>query len=283
MRPPAIPWVPPPGGELPPNVPAPRNVSLIPGDLLDIRVYGQSDLDLEVRIPRSGTINYPLVGSLKASGRSTAEFEKELADKLRGDYIKDPHVTVTVKEYAERKVYILGGIKAPGVYPLSPTERITLLQLVSTSGGYTDRAYKEYTQIIRRTGKGERKVIRLSLVKVEQAVAKGEAGADLELWPDDLVVIPSAARVVYVLGAVKSPGSFALSADTRMTVSMAVSRAGSYTKFASTSRIQVLRQTPEGKAKKIQVNLDRVVNGELEFDIELKPGDVVWVPERGLF
>jgi hypothetical protein len=64
---------------------------------------------------------------------------------------------------------------------------------------------------------------------------------------------------------------------------MAVSHAGSYTKFAATGRVQVLRQTPAGEIRKITVDLDAVLNGRLEQDVELLPGDVVWVPERGLF
>ena len=167
--------------------------------------------------------------------------------------------------------------------PARQKERITLLQLISVAGGITDKAYKEYVQIVRRGPKGAREVVQLSLVQVEQAIAKGNGEADIELQPDDLVMIPSAARVVYVLGAVKEPGWFEIPADTRMTASMAISRAGSYTKFASTSGIQVLRQTPEGASKRLPVDLDDVVGGKLEADVVLEPGDVVWVPERKLF
>mgnify|MGYP001232794771 CR=1 FL=1 len=54
-------------------------------------------------------------------------------------------------------------------------------------------------------------------------------------------------------------------------------------KFASTGEIQVLRQTPTGESKKFLVDLDAVVSGKLDLDIDLEPGDVVWVPERGIF
>ena len=81
-------------------------------------------------------------------------------------------------------------------------------------------------------------------------MSQGKAEADLALWPGDLVVIPSAARIVYVLGAVNKPGNFEIPTDTRLTLSMAVSSAGSYTRFAATSRIQVLRQPPGGKPQK---------------------------------
>jgi hypothetical protein len=64
---------------------------------------------------------------------------------------------------------------------------------------------------------------------------------------------------------------------------MAVSQAGSWTKFAATGRIQVLRQPPTGESVKLTVNLDEVVGGKLDQDVELRPGDVVMVPQRSLF
>lgn len=273
----------PPDPGLPSALPAAREPTLMPGDLLSIRVYKSPDLDLDTRIPHEGSISYPLIGAVRAAGLTLSQLERALAESLAKDYLKDPHVTVTVREFAPRRVYILGGVQKPDGYPLGPSSRITLLQLVSAAGGFNDRAYKEHVSILRVNGEGAREVIRLNLVEVEREVARGNAAADLELYAEDLVVIPSAARVVYVLGAVKNPGSFDILNDSRITVSMAVSRAGSYTKFAATSRLQVLRQTPDGKSTRIPVNLDRIVEGALEEDIELRPGDIVWVPERGLF
>jgi polysaccharide export outer membrane protein len=119
---------------------------------------------------------------------------------------------------------------------------------------------------------------------VEKLIAKGQPEADLELWPDDLVVIPSAVRVAYVLGAVNKPGNIDVPNDARVTVSMAVSSAGSYTKFAATGRVQVLRRSPTGEIRKFMVDLDAVLyDAKLDQDIQLLPGDVVWVPERGIF
>ena len=71
--------------------------------------------------------------------------------------------------------------------------------------------------------------------------------------------------------------------DARVTVSMAVSHAGSYTKFASTGRVQVLRTSPSGETQRFPVDLDAVLDGALDKDVVLQPGDVVWVPERSLF
>lgn len=264
------------------SVPRPDPL-LIAGDLLTITVFRQPDLLLEVRIPQDGRISFPLIGSVEAAGRTQADLETTIRTKLEKDYLHEASVTVTVKEYAKRKVYVVGGVAKPDGYEVPPDSRITVLQVIAAAGGYTDRAYKEYVQIVRRRGATEREVIRLSLVEVEKLIAKGHPEADLELWPDDLVVIPSAVRVAYVLGAVNKPGNIDVPNDARITVSMAVSAAGSYTKFASTGRVQILRHTPTGDIRKITVDLDAVLDGKLDLDLQLLPGDVVWVPERGIF
>ena len=256
---------------------------LIAGDLLTISVFRQPDLLLEVRIPQDGKISFPLIGAVDAASRTQAELEGMIRQKLEKDFIREASVTVTVKEFAKRRVYVVGGVAKPDAYEVAPNSRITVLQVIAAAGGFTDRAYKEFVQIVRRRGPAEREVIRLSLVEVERLIAKGQAEADLELWPDDLVVIPSAIRVAYVLGAVNKPGNIDVPNDARITVSMAVSQAGSYTKFASTGRVQVLRHTPTGEVKKISVDLDAVLDGKLDQDVQLLPGDVVWVPERGIF
>jgi polysaccharide export outer membrane protein len=269
----------PPMPKLPPTAP----LTLVSGDLLHVTVFRQKDLELEVRIPEGGSFAYPLIGDVAATGRTVKLVETDIRTRLEEKYLYRAGVTVTVKEYAPRSVYVMGGIQKPGGYEIHPNRRLTVLQLISTAGGYTDRAMKEYGQLIRRKTGDERELIRFSAAEVERAVARGKVEADIELFPDDLVVIPSAARVVYVLGQVNKPGSFDLPADTRITVSMAVSQAGSWTKFASTSSLLVLRQAPTGDAQKLPVNLDEVLNGKLDQDLELRPGDVVIVPQRALF
>lgn len=285
-EPPAMPSFVPPAQSEPitpfRSVPRPDPM-LLPGDLLVITVFRQPDLERELRIPQDGKITFPLIGPVPAGGKTQAELERAIRQKLEADYLREASVTVTVKEYAKRRVFVVGGVTKPDGYEIPPHSRITILQLVAAAGGFTDRAYKEYVQIVRRRPGDEREVIRLSLVEVERQIAKGEPGADLELWPDDLVVIPSALRVAFVLGAVNKPGNVEVPNGARMTVSMAVSQAGSWTKFAGISKIQVLRQPPTGEAVKIGVDLDQVVNGRLEQDLELQPGDVVWVPQRALF
>src|SRR5579864_2861341 len=122
---------------------------LMPGDLLHISVYRQPDLDLEVRILDTGMITYPLVGAVQAVGKPAAALEETLRQKLQKDFLENPSVTITVKEYAKRRVYVVGGVTKPDGYEIAPDGRMTVFQLVAAAGGFTDRAYKEYVQVIR--------------------------------------------------------------------------------------------------------------------------------------
>lgn len=266
-----------------PKLPSPAPLMVIPGDLLHITVFRQKDLELEVRVPESGTFAYPLINEVQATGRNIKQVESDIRRRLEEKYLRNAGVTVTVKEFAPRSVFILGGVQKPGGYEIRPNGHLTILQLISTAGGYTDRACKEFAHLVRRKTNDERELVRFSATELERAVARGQVDADLELAPDDLVVIPSAARVAYVLGQVNKPGSVELPMDTRITVSMAVSQAGSWTKFASITNIQILRQSPSGDPARLSVNLDAVVSGKLDQDVELRPGDVIMVPQRSLF
>jgi polysaccharide export outer membrane protein len=279
--PPPRPVVAAPPAPLPKNAPRPDLV-LMPGDLVRITVFQQPDLDLETRIPDTGAISYPLIGSVQAAGKSSALLEKTIREKLAADYLQSPSVTVTVREYARRRVFIVGGVAKPDGYEMSHESRMTVLQLVAAAGGFTERASKDVVQLVRRQAGGERTVLQFSLAEVEKQLAAGRPDADLDLWPDDLVVVPAAVRIAYVLGQVHKPGGIDLPHNTRLTVSMAVAHAGSYTKFADTGAVQILRGGRSGGRTQI-VDLDAVLGGRPDLDAELQPGDVVWVPERGLF
>lgn len=266
---------------LPKNMPRPDLV-LVPGDLIRIAVFQQPDLELETRIPDTGSISYPLIGSVQAAGKNSATLEQTIRQKLAEDFLQSPSVTVTVREYAKRRVFIVGGVVKPDGYEMSHESRLTVLQLVAAAGGFTERASKDIVQVVRRAPGGERSVLRFSLAEVEKQLAAGKPEADLDLWPDDLVVVPAAVRMAYVLGQVHRPGSIDLPHNTKVTVSMAVAHAGSYTKFAACGEVQILRHGPTG-ARTLIVDLDAVLGGRVDLDVEILPGDVVWVPERGLF
>ncbi|WP_051219394.1 polysaccharide biosynthesis/export family protein [Oceanobacter kriegii] len=117
---------------------APAQYRLGAGDLIQISVYDEPDLSQEVRIGLSGTISFPLLGDVSVSGLSPKELEEELVTRLKGPYLLDPSVTVSIVEY--RPFYMTGEVEKPGSYAFHPG--LTVDKAISIAGGFTERASK---------------------------------------------------------------------------------------------------------------------------------------------
>lgn len=118
------------------------------GDVINISVYDEKDLSLEVRIGLSGQISYPLLGDIEVSGLSPKQLENKLVSGLKGPYLIDPSVTVSIVEY--RPFYVIGEVKKPGGYPFHPG--LTVDKAISISGGFTERASKSNIFVVHDNG-----------------------------------------------------------------------------------------------------------------------------------
>jgi len=108
------------------------------GDRLRIIVYGQEGLSNSYFVNASGAITMPLIKSVKARGLTTEELARIVADRLRGGYIREPHVAIEVETY--RPFFILGEVTIPGQYAYVP--HMTAEHAVAIAGGFTPRAYR---------------------------------------------------------------------------------------------------------------------------------------------
>lgn len=115
------------------------------GDVIKVSVFGQEDLSLETRLPHQGVINYPFLGDIKVVGLTASEFEALLYKGLKGDYLVDPSISVTILEY--RPFFIDGEVKKPGGYPYQPS--LTVNKAAALAGGYTERASRSKITIVR--------------------------------------------------------------------------------------------------------------------------------------
>jgi polysaccharide export outer membrane protein len=120
------------------------------GDRVQIMVFGQEDLTVQTRLSNNGIIRYPFLGDIVLVGKSVNEVEQLIDEGLRGDYLIDPSVSVSVVEY--RPFFIDGAVKKPGGYPYQPG--LTIDKAAALAGGYTERASKGEV-IIRRTIAGK--------------------------------------------------------------------------------------------------------------------------------
>jgi polysaccharide biosynthesis/export protein VpsN len=129
------------------------NYRLASGDVISIQVLGEEDLKREkIRLSDAATISYPILGEIKLFGKTVAELEAFIRDGLKGRYLVNPQVTVTIVEY--RNFFINGQVEKPGGYPYIPG--LTVRKAVTIAGGFRERASKEKIFIIGDDDRGQK-------------------------------------------------------------------------------------------------------------------------------
>lgn len=150
-------------------------------DLLEISVFQVNDLNRTVRVNSNGEISLPLIGVVQAGGNTVEELEALIAQKLSGEYLQAPQVSVFVKEFTSQRVTLEGAIAKPGIYPI--TGRTSLLQALAMGGGPTDLANLEGVVVFRMVdGKKMAAVFDLKQIR-------GGNVEDPQIYGDDIVVI----------------------------------------------------------------------------------------------
>ena len=110
------------------------------GDRLRIIVFGEPTLTAEYAVAGNGTVSFPMVGEVRAAGRTVRQVRNDIVSGLKNGYIKDPEVSADVVTY--RPYFILGEVVHPGEYPYS--DQITVTDAVATAGGFTYRANRKW-------------------------------------------------------------------------------------------------------------------------------------------
>jgi polysaccharide export outer membrane protein len=163
-------------------------------DKLRISVFQEDDLSTICRVDAKGTVNLPLVGEIRVYGQTLSEAERTIEAAYRdGRFLRKPEVTVAIEDYAPREVSVQGQVKNPGRYPLPVEATLSVLDLVTKAGGFTDTALGTGVKITRILPDGSTKVITLdveSLIKGKSSAKTNEANNALLLEPDDIVYVP---------------------------------------------------------------------------------------------
>jgi polysaccharide export outer membrane protein len=244
-----------------------------PKDLLEIEVFGLSELDTTTRVSEDGLITVALLGEVKVGGLTKSGLEKKLTQLFKERFLKNPQVTVFIKEYRSRIVSILGAVNEPGDYEL--LGRQTLLQMISQAGGLTEEAGREII-VIRKQPDGSNTS---QEIPVEDLVEKGDVKLNIVLKPGDIINIPIDKTVrVYVFGQVKKPGALEVKKSNIPTLLQAIAQAGGFSERASRGNVNIKRKNDQGEEIQITVNAKAIIKGKKK-DIQLLENDVVYVPE----
>ncbi len=158
-------------------------------DILDITVFDEPELSAKARVSEEGILSYPLIEDIKVKGLTVQEVETVLEERLRDGYLKDPKVTVILdiglmERHKNKEIFVLGEVKRPGAIQILGRS-LSVLEVVTKAGGFTDFAAPNRTRVI-RVEEGKEKTMKVNLNKVK----KGNKSLDIILKPGDVVVVP---------------------------------------------------------------------------------------------
>ncbi len=251
--------------------PAPAIV-IGPGDTLQVKVFDVQSLSGTFRVSQKGNIDLPLIGRLRAEGRTADDLAAYIQTELKQKgFVLNPQVTVLVTQYATQGADVMGQVRKPGIYPTLGSR--TLLDMLTLAGGVTPSAGKLVT-IIHRNDPHH---------PVYLALAQNAAGLKLQanpvIRPGDTIIVQKSG-IIYILGDVGHPGGYLIDNNEHLTLMQALSLAGGNRATSRMKDVRLIRKTKVGK-EEIRLNLKKIYRGK-EADIAVKDGDILYVPSSNL-
>ncbi len=253
------------------------------GDLIEVGVYGVDDFQHTLRINSSGSINLPLVGEVEARGLTAAQLEQKLHTLLDGDLIRNPHVSVFVKEYRSQPLLILGAVNRPGQYQI--IQQTHLIDVIAMAGGLGPDA-ADHVVVQRRVSRSNKgadnstpeppQVVEIDL---KELLTDGNLSLNVPVQGGDVINVPKRqVEIFYVIGEVHRAGPFELPSDKKLLLTQAIALAGGPTRTAKAKNARLVRYDQEGGVRQdIALNVSAILKGE-EPDIPISPNDVIFIP-----
>jgi polysaccharide export outer membrane protein len=264
-----------------------RDYKIGPEDLLEISVFEVEKLNSTVRVSSQGNISLPLLGVLRVRGLTANQLETELRQLLAEKYLRNPHVSVFIKEYRSQRISVMGAVEKPSVFEV--TGQRTILDMLAMAGGLTVDA--GHLLFLIRPPRWEAKTSgeaavseesnpKTVVIDLQELLVKGDLALNLPLIHGDVINIPTSGKV-FVGGEVRRPGGFPLGRE-RMTLTQAVVLAGGLKTQAKGSETRIFRYAEKGTGREIlSVNLYAIQKGQRE-DPYLKVNDIIIVPRHGV-
>ena len=156
--------------------------TLGPGDVFEVKVYDEKELSGIYRVSSSGSISFPLIGKVHVEGMTSTDAADVIQGRLGEKYLRNPQVSIFIKEYNSKKISVFGQVNKPGTFKYEDNMSVT--QAVSMAGGFTKMAAKDDTNVTRIEAGEEKKYP----VPVE-SIAQGQA-KNFYLQPGDIVYVP---------------------------------------------------------------------------------------------
>ncbi len=253
-----------------------------PEDLLAVNVFGQDSLNREVRVNGQGQISLPLVGVVCVAGLNTQQIRQSLEKAYGSEFLRNPQITVEVKEFHHQRVAVTGGVAKPGYYDIIGPR--TLLEVLAMAGGFSNKPGPEAGDVIhvmqRRNGAAaaNNPPSKTTVINIHQLVSGRAPELNMMVENGDVVYVPYAGTA-YVAGGVKKPGY--VTVKDNLTVSQAVSGAQGVDPIIGTNSFIIMRFDEQGRPVKIEGNIKAISDGK-EADIPVKNNDTIVVVQSEL-
>jgi len=258
----------------------PQEGLVLPGENLEVFVVEDASFNGRYPVRRGGYIILPAVGRIYVAGKSIKGAEEAVKTELQKTQLQ--HATVMIEKIDGADVesgpviYLAGEFKVPRPFRIPPGTKATLVSLILSSGGVTDRADLSRVKLMRVAA--NKSVV--EEINVQRMLAGGGLSADISLNEGDVVLIPGGeANSIFVTGNVRRQGPQFLKLGDKLSVYNAILQSGGFARFADTKNVYILRAMADGSKVKIPVNVAAVQKGQSP-DIPLQGNDIVVVPEK---
>jgi polysaccharide biosynthesis/export protein len=278
------------------------------GDRIRIDVFNVPEYSGEYQVLVDGTINLPIVGSVRVQGL-TLQGAANVISARYSRYLRRPIVTMSLLAPRPLKIGVTGEVNRPGVYNLGLNNNAqfpTVSQAIQLAGGVTQSGNISRIQIRRS---GSRRTVTVDL---NQVVGGGNINRDIGLRDGDTIFIPTAAyntntvrrtasssigtqansAQIAVIGEVSRPGTYTVRGDaigaftpySPPKLTRAIQTAGGLTPSARITQIQIRRPTKNGRTQSIRVNLLPLLQrGDYSQDVFIEDGDTIFIPAQKPF
>lgn len=256
--------------------PPQKPYALGPGDKLEVEILGETGTRADTFVTPDSKVYFDLLPGIEAKGKTTAQLQQEMEAQLVQFY-RQPQVAVTLKEAVSQRVWVLGRVNAPGIYPL--TRPLRVLDAVTLAGGLFTSRFTGTTEeladlrhsFLMRGG-------RMMPVNFEKLIREGDLAQNIYLEPDDFIYLPSSlTNEVYVLGAVTEPRPVGFMNE--MNLVAALSKGLGMLPGADLTRVKIIRGSLT-EPKIATVNAAEILYGKAT-NVRLEPGDIIYVPGKG--
>jgi polysaccharide export outer membrane protein len=250
----------------PPLVAQDADPMLKSNDMVRMTVFGEADLTTQTRVLKSGEVVLPLIGTVRIGGLTVSKANELIRTLYAKDYLVDPKIAVTVDEYSQDFVSVIGAVLTPGQFPVPASGKFDLSSAIASAGGLAPGADPNRVLLTRASGGTS-----------TYTAAAIESGAPIPLRPGDRITVQQSVfvnKTVTILGQVKKPGPVQFPIDGRLDLVTAIAQAGHFTDLANPKKVNLNR-----KGQVFTFNVKEMTDkGSQPYF--LLPDDIVTVSER---